>query len=69
MNTSTLKNACFVTIFILLNLSYSFSQCIPVTVDDDPEDVTVTEGNSASLTVTVDGTPPISYFWYKDGEF
>jgi len=33
-----------------------------------PQDQTVTAGNTASFTVAADGTPPLSYNWLRSGE-
>jgi len=39
----------------------------PPTITQDPSDQTVTEGDTATFTVTASGTEPLSYQWQKDG--
>jgi hypothetical protein len=40
-----------------------------VTISEQPTDQTVTEGSTATFSVSVNGTAPFSYFWYKNGDF
>ncbi|MDP2890739.1 MAG: C1 family peptidase [Bacteroidota bacterium] len=40
---------------------------IAVSVATHPSNQTVNEGNTATFSVTVNGTAPFSYFWYKNG--
>ena len=46
--------------------SASGPSCTPVTVATQPQNQTVTVGNTATFNVSVNGTPPFSYFWYKN---
>ena len=39
----------------------------PPTITQQPQDVTVNEGNSFMLSVTATGTEPLAYQWFKDG--
>ena len=40
---------------------------VPVTISQNPEDVAVTTGGSASFSVTASGVPAVSYQWSRDG--
>jgi PKD repeat protein len=40
---------------------------VPPTVTSHPEDRTVNEGQTATFTVTADGTAPLAYQWQRDG--
>ncbi len=42
------------------------STCIPVKIVTQPSDQTVGVNNSATFTVSVSGSSPFSYFWYKN---
>jgi hypothetical protein len=44
-----------------------YSTPVAPTVTSQPQSVTVNEGNSASFSVTVDGTGPFAYQWTKNG--
>ncbi len=46
------------------------SSCTPVsfTNSDLPEDIDINEGSSAVFNVTVSGTPPFNYYWYKNND-
>ena len=39
----------------------------PPTITQQPQDVTVNEGSSFTLSVTATGTEPLAYQWFKDG--
>jgi len=39
----------------------------PVTIVTPPQSITVNEGQSATFTVVVDGTPPYTYQWKRNG--
>ena len=39
----------------------------PPTITTQPQSQTVNEGESVTFTVEVDGTPPYTYQWYRDG--
>ena len=39
----------------------------PVKIVSPPQNVTVVEGQQATFSVVVDGTPPYAFKWYKDG--
>lgn len=40
----------------------------PVTIVTPPQSITVNEGEPATFTVVVDGTPPYNYQWKRNGE-
>lgn len=44
--------------------------CIPVSFSNSavPQDVSVNEGSSATFSVSVTGTAPYNYYWYKNGD-
>ena len=41
----------------------------PVSVTTQPTNQIATVGGTATFSVSVSGTPPFSYFWYKNGAF
>ena len=71
-NYLTLKTRFMKTLITVLLLFVSFaanSQCVPVTMGAQPISQTVTAGNTATFTVSANGTGPWLYFWYKNGTF
>lgn len=40
---------------------------VPPSILTDPNGITLTEGDSFTLTVAASGTAPLSYLWFKDG--
>lgn len=45
----------------------SGSSTVPVSITADPQSQTVAAGNSASFSVSVSGTSPFAYQWYRGG--
>jgi uncharacterized protein (TIGR02145 family) len=43
--------------------------CTPVTIATQPQNQSVNSGSIATFSVSVNGTGPFSYFWYKNGVF
>jgi hypothetical protein len=43
--------------------------CTGVTITSHPQNQSVNSGNTATFSVSVNGTGPFSYFWYKNGTF
>ena len=43
------------------------SSCTAVTIDNQPQNQTVNAGGTATFSVSVNGTAPFLYFWYKNG--
>ena len=41
--------------------------CVPVLIVNQPQDQNATVGGTATFSVTVDGTGPYIYLWYKNG--
>jgi len=62
------KKILLVIIFVIAYVS-AFSQCTPVSIVSQPQNVITAPGNEATFTVSVAGTAPFSYFWYKNGTF
>ncbi|MCW3108946.1 MAG: hypothetical protein JWQ09_3452 [Segetibacter sp.] len=58
-------------LLLLLVILYkvSSSQCTSVSISTQPQNKTANEGNTATFSVSVKGTSPFSYFWYKNGSF
>ncbi|QOJ13868.1 MAG: immunoglobulin domain-containing protein [Planctomycetia bacterium] len=42
--------------------------CVAPSIQDEPDGATVSVGDEVSFTVLVDGTGPMTFQWYKDGE-
>lgn len=47
--------------------NYGLGQTTPLSIVTDPQSVTVLQGDTATLTVMVAGTPPYYYQWLKNG--
>jgi RHS repeat-associated protein len=45
------------------------NSCTPVSMVSQPQDANSTIGNTATFNLSVAGTAPFSYFWYKNGGF
>lgn len=52
-----------------ISLRVTTTNCDPVEITSQPKDATVSEGNTATFDVSVDGTGPFGYYWYKNGSF
>ena len=50
-------------------LYFQTTICNPVNITTQPTNQTATVGGTATFTLSVNGTPPFSYFWYKNGAF
>ena len=44
------------------------AQDVPPSITAEPADVTVQEGQPAAFSVSADGTAPLTYRWYRDGQ-
>lgn len=52
---------------VSLYVSTSGGGCTPVTISAQPQSQSITEGQTASLSVSASGTSPFTYQWYKNG--
>ncbi len=50
-----------------VSLTYLAPACTAVSIASQPQNQTVTAGNTATFNVTTGGTSPYSYFWFKNG--
>ena len=58
------SNACGATISNLATVTVN-SACTPAGITAQPQNVTITSGQSTNLTVTPSGTGPFTYTWYR----
>lgn len=72
INFQTASNATLPTRFRIddISVTYTTASCTPVSNGTtQPQSQNISQGSTATFNVSVNGTPPFSYFWYKNGAF